>query len=414
MTLTDTRIKAAKPKGARYRIKDGLGLYLEVMPSGSRFWRYRYKLNGRENLFAMGEWCSAPCGETPEQAHARRDVARFTLAEARIERQRARDIVQRGQHPLVAKKAERLAQTLSKANTFETVSREFIALRIGSWSASHRQRFEGFMAANVYPDIGPLPVREVSSAAILALLRKVEARKATSLASTGRGIIGQVFRYAIAIGKADNDPTVALRGALTPHTTEHHRPLERGDIPEFFEALACMSRTNRQTQIALRLLAYLFPRPIELRSAPWSEFALDEAEWRLPPKRMKMRRPHIVPLSMQAVAILRELQVITGRQQWLFPNARRPMDCMSHNTLNAVIERMGFGGRFTPHGFRATASTMLHEAGLDTRLIELQLAHQDKNKSRASYNHSARLPERKVMMQAWANMLDAMTNRPAI
>src|SRR5215510_1350097 len=175
MPLTDTRIKAAKPKDARYRIKDGLGLYLEVMPSGSRFWRYRYKLNGRENLFAMGEWCSAPYGETPEQAHARRDVGRFTLAEARIERQRARDMVKRGQHPLVAKKAERLAQTLSNANTFETVSREFIALRIGNWSASHRKRFEGFMAANVYPDIGALPVREVSSAAVLALLRKVEA-----------------------------------------------------------------------------------------------------------------------------------------------------------------------------------------------------------------------------------------------
>src|SRR5262249_3741 len=184
-------------------------------------------------------------------------------------------------------------------------------------------------------------------------------------------------------------------------------------IQEFFAALTSRIHTNRQTQIALRLLAYLFPRPIELRSAPWSEFNLDEAEWRLPPKRMKMRRPHIVPLSTQAAAILPELHVSTGRQQWLFPNVRRPMDCMSQNTLNALIERMGFAARFSAHGFRATASTMLHEAGFDTRLIELQLAHQDRNKSRASYDHSARLPERKAMMQHWADFLDAMVNRPA-
>lgn len=408
--LTDSAIKAAKPRPKRYRIKDAAaaGLYLEVMPSGSKFWRYRYKLAGKEGLYALGEWCAAPDGEKPEQAEARRSAGRFTLAEARIERQRLRAMVKRGQHPLAAKKAERLAMMHSSANTFEAVAREFVETRGGGWSASHRNRFERFMEANVYPDIGASPIRDVTSATLLALLRKVEARDATSLANTGRGLIGQVFRYAIATGKADNDPTVALRGALRSHETEHHAPLGRADMPAFFEALDTKSRTNRQTQIALRLLAYLFPRPVELRSAPWSEFDLDAAEWRIPAERMKMRRPHVVPLSTQAVALLRELHTLTGRGTWLFPNARRPKDHMSHNTFNAVIERMGFAGRFSAHGFRATASTMLHEAGFDTRLIELQLAHQDNNKSRASYDHSARLPERRTMMQAWADMLDAL------
>ncbi len=409
MPLTDTRIKAAKPKAKRYRLNDGHGLKLEVSLAGGRFWRYRYRINGKENLYTLGEWGVAPDGETAEQALDRRSAGRFTLAEARIERQRLRDMVVRGQHPLAAKKAERLAQTHSNANTFEAVAREFVAKRGGGWSASHRKRFERFMDANVYPDIGATPVRDVPSATVLALLRKVEEREATSLATTGRGLIGQVFRYAIATGKAENDPTAALRGALQAHDTEHHKPLQRTDIPTFFAALSAKSRTNRQTEIALRLLAYVFTRPVELRTAPWSEFDLDAAEWRIPAERMKMKRPHVVLLPTQAIALLRELHTITGRQRWLFPNARRPRDHMSHNTLNSVIDRMGFGdGKFSAHGFRATASTMLHETGFDTRLIELQLAHQDQNKSRASYDHSARLPERRAMMQAWADMLDSL------
>jgi integrase len=377
------------------------------MPSGSRFWRYRYKLKGKENLFALGQWCVAPNGEMPEQARTRREGGRFTLAEARIERQRLRDTVKSGQHPLAGKNAERLAQAVSNANTFEAVTREFVALRASKWSASHLRRFENIMAADVYPYISDLPIRDVSATAVLALLRKVEARGATSLANTGRGMIGQVMRYAIATGKADNDPTSALQGALTTHSTEHHRPIPRAEIVGFFQALAITGRTNPQTQIALRLLAYLFPRPTELRSAPWSEFDLDGCEWRVDEKRMKMRRPHIVPLPAQTVALLRELHRLTGSRPWLFPNIRRPNHYMSHNTFNTAIHRIGFGGKFSAHSFRATASTMLHEVGFDTRLIELQLAHQDRNKSRASYDHSARLPERKAMMQAWADFLEA-------
>jgi integrase len=188
---------------------------------------------------------------------------------------------------------------------------------------------------------------------------------------------------------------------------QHHPPLERADLPAFFDALSA-DGAGRPTEIAIRLMAYLFSRTIELRASSWREFDLDRAEWRIPASRMKMGRPHVVPLPDQAVALLRELHAHTGHQHWLFPNTRRPKTYMGGTTINRVIERMGFLDRFTAHGFRATASTLLHEAGFDSRLIEMQLAHQDRNKSRASYDHSARLPERRQMMQSWADMLDEM------
>jgi integrase len=193
-----------------------------------------------------------------------------------------------------------------------------------------------------------------------------------------------VFRYAIATGKADTDPTLALRGALETREVQHHPPLERADLPAFFEALGA-DGARRPTEIAIRLMAYLFSRTIELRAASWGEFDLDRAEWRIPASRMKMGRPHVVPLPTQAVALLRELHALTGDQQWLFPNTRRPRTYMGGTTINRVIERMGFLDRFTVHGFRATASTLLHEVGFDSRLIEMQPAHQDRNRSRASY-----------------------------
>ncbi len=409
MPLTDTRIRNAKPKGYRYRLSDNHGLALEVSPVGGRYWRYRYRLEGRENIYAAGDWCAAPVGETPEQAEKRRTAGHLTLAEARIERGKWRALVVKGSHPVHAKRADKLAAAASNANTFDAVAAEFEQKRGQEWGDIYRSHFKRFLERDVSPDIGALPVRDVDSAQVLALLRKVEDRGSHSQAVAGRSYIGQVFRYAIATGKAASDPTYALRGALTTREVEHHPPLERTDIPRFFDTLS-KARANRQTEIAVRLLAYLFTRTAELRSAPWAEFDLDNAEWRIPATRMKMARPHVVPLPSQAVALLRELRAITGRQQWLFPNARHPKTYMGATTINRVIERMGFLDRFTAHGFRATASTLLHEAAFDSRLIELQLAHQDRNKSRASYDHSARLAERRQMMQSWADMLDTLSD----
>jgi integrase len=407
MPLTDRRIRNAKSKRRRYRLSDAHGLALEVSPAGGRYWRYRYRLDGKENIFAAGEWCSAPYGETVEQAEKRRGSGRLTLAEARIERVKWRAMVVRGSHPLHARRAEKLVAAASNANTFDAVAAEFVQKRGQEWGSVYRKNFTRYLERDVSPDIGSLPIREVNSAQVLAILRKVEARGSLSAAAAGRSYIGQVFRYAIATGKADIDPTFALRGALETRIVQHHPPLERADLPAFFEALNA-DGASRPTEIAIRLMAYLFSRTIELRAASWGEFHLDRAEWRIPASRMKMGRPHVVPLPTQAVALLRELHALTGDQQWLFPNTRRPKTYMGGTTINRVIERMGFLDRFTAHGFRATASTLLHEAGFDSRLIEMQLAHQDRNKSRASYDHSARLPERRQMMQSWADMLDEM------
>ena len=411
--LTDASIRAAKPKAGRYRISDGHGLALEVSPAGGKHWRYRYELAGKEYLYALGEWCTAPDGETAEQAGARRAAGRFTLAEARAERQRCRDMVKLGRHPLNAKKADQQARAHSSANTFEAVAREFVEKRGSGWSDNHRARFESFMQRDVYPAVGALPVRDVTASAVLAILRTVEDRGATDMAGLGRGFIGQVFRYALATGRCDSDPTLAMRGALKAHTKQHHAPLERADMPAFFSALAAVP-LDRPTEIAVRLLAYLFVRPGELREAQWTEFSLDQAEWRIPGERMKMGSPHVVPLPSQAATLLRELQALTGHTPWLFPHSQRPRECMSDGALGRTVKRVlmalndGKSRRFTPHGYRATASTLLHETGVESRLIELQLAHQDRDQSRASYDHSARLPERRQMMQAYADLLDEL------
>ncbi len=409
MPLTDVRIRNAKPRARRYRLTDGNGLSLEISPSGGRYWRYRYRLGNKENLFAAGEWFPRPAGESAEDAAKRRAAGKLTLSEARIEREKWRALVASGSHPVLAKRAERLVAAASNANTFDALTTEFVDQRGAKWGDVHRRRFVALMKTDVSPDIGVLPIRAVTPAQVLATLRKIEDRGALTVATIARFSIGQVFRYAIATGKADTDPTLALRQALKTHTVKHHSPLEKADFPGFFAALG-NAGAGRHTEIAVRLLAYLFPRTVELRAACWPEFDLDRAEWRIPSSRMKMRRPHVVPLPTQAVVLLRELHGITGHQHWLFTNVRRPKAPMAATTINRVIERMGFRDRFTAHGFRATASTMLHEAGFDSRLIELQLAHQDRNKSRASYDHSARLPERLKMMQWWADTVDALAS----
>jgi integrase len=407
MALTDIKIKNAKAKAQRYRLSDANGLAVEVTPAGGKYWRYRYRLNGKENLFAGGEWSGSPVGEKPEEAQARRADGRLTLAEARIGRQQWRADVKAGLHPRVAAQARELIGEHSRAQTFDAVAAEFIEKRGKEWSQGHRDNLKRFLERDISPGVGSLPIRSIQTSQLLTLLRRVEERDAISVAALGRGYLGQIFRYAIQVSKADYDPTAGLRGALERRYSKHHEPLSQADIVPFFAALT-QAGGNRETKIAVQLMAYTFARTIELRCAPWTEFDLEKADWRLPKERMKMRRPHIVPLARQAVELLEELRELTGRRQFLFPNTRRPQTFMGATTINRVIERMGYLDRFTAQGFRATASTMLHEAGFSSELIERQLAHMEKNKSKASYDHSARLPERRLMMQSWADMLDEM------
>jgi integrase len=402
--LTDTKIRNAKKPG---KLTDAGGLYLQVMPSGSKLWRYRYRIAGKENLFALGDYVKEPSGETVEEKRARIRDGRLSLLEARTERDKCRGLVKQGIHPSHNRQAQRVAQVAENENTFEAIAREWIEQRRAKWSGYYLNQVERTLEADAFPYIGTLPMRSITAAHLLEIIKRTEKRGAETVAILLRQWLSAIFRYAVATLRADADPAAALKGAIHRPKVEHRQPLARKDIPEFIKALDSHGGF-RTTAIAMRLLMLTFVRTVELRAAEWSEFDLERAEWRIPAERMKMREPHIVPLSAQAVELLRELYTLTGGQRLLFPNYRRPKSCMTATTLNRALERMGYGGKFSGHGFRATASTMLNEMGYRSDLIERQLAHAERSKVRASYNQAEYMPERIAMMQAWANLIDEM------
>jgi integrase len=405
MALSDAKIRNAKPRAHRYRLTDTHGLALEISPSGNRLWRYRYRINGKENLFAAGEWCQAPIGETAEQAAERQQGGRMTLAEARHARVTWRGQVKTGHHPRLVRATARLLAAQSNATTFRAVAEEFKTQRGSTWSARHRQRFDQIMRDDIFPELGDLPIAAVTPAHVLAALRKIEARGVKTVAAAARSLTGQVFRYAVASHKATQDPTRALAGALAKHEIRNYPPLAREEIGPFVRAIEATG-SNLQTKIAARLLLLTLVRTIELRGARWDEVSGDL--WRIDPERMKMRRPHIVPLSRQATELLKQLRPITGSGALLFPNVRNPGRPMGGSTLWMMFFNAGYGGVFSPHGFRSTASTLLREDGFDDRAIELSLAHVDRNKSRASYDHSTLIEPRRFMLQQWADLIDRL------
>jgi integrase len=406
MPLTDTRIRQTKKSDKPQKLTDGGGLYLEVRPSGAKLWRYRYRIGGKENVFAAGEYAEPPARETPEQTAARQADERLTLQEARIKRVEWRALVKQGVHPSHSRKARSAAKAADNANTFEAVAREWIADRSikKQWTPYYLKQVERFMETDVYPHVGKLAIRGISAAQMLEILTRV-GKRAPTVALLLRQWCSGVFSYAVSTLRADGDPMVALKAAVTRPKVEHRKPLARADIPGFLKKVD-EAGGYRTTAIALRLLLLTWVRPIELRGAQWPEFDLDAVEWRIPGERMKMREPHIVPLSTQAVELLRELQKLTGGGKWLFPNYRRPETYMTGTTMNRALERMGYAGRFSSHGFRSTASTILNELGYDENWIERQLAHGERNKSRAAYNRAQHLPERRQMMQEWADLID--------
>lgn len=398
MPLTDAKIRNAKPGPQPSKLTDGGGLYVEVRPNGTKLWRYRYRIAGKENVFAIGEY--------PD----------ISLAEARSEHGKARALVKQGVHPSHHRQAERLSGHAANANTFEVVANEWIAKKSVHWTPYYQRQVENFLAADVFPYIGKLPIRSVTAAHLLEVIRRVESRGAVTVALLVRQWSSAIFRYAVATLRADNDPAAALRGAIHRPKIEHRKPLSREQIVDFMRELERYGG-YRTTVIALRLMLLTFVRTVELRKAAWSEIDLENAQWRIPADRMKMREPHIVPLSRQAVALLKELHTYTGGRGFLFPNYRRPKECMTATTLNRALERMGFNGKnsigFSAHGFRATASTILNEMGYRPDVIERQLAHAERDKVRASYNHAEYMHERKAMMQAWADLLDNPTQKAA-
>jgi integrase len=393
MALTDTKIRNAKPGDKPIKLTDGHGLYLEVRPTGAKLWRYRYRIGGKENLFAVGEYPA------------------LGLAEARAKRVDARELVRQGIHPAHDRRAARLAAHAAHANTFETVAREWLSKKKPGWSVYYTRQVERVLGIDLFPYVGALPIRSVTAAHVMEVVRRVEGRTAPSTALTVRQWASAIFRYAVATLRADADPAAALKGAIHRPRIKHATPLSRKEIADFARALDSYGG-NRTTIIALRLMLLTFVRTKELRTAPWTELDFDRAEWRIAAQRMKMREVHIVPLSRQAVALLRELHTITGQCGFLFPNYRNPESCMAATTLNRALERMGFCGKgtigFSAHGFRATASTILNEFGFRSDVIERQLAHADRNKVRASYNQGEYLEERRAMMQQWADLTDEL------
>jgi integrase len=390
--LTDTACKNAKPKDKPYRLSDEKGLYLEVMPNGSKYFRLKYRYESKEKRLAFGVY--------PETS----------LKEARNKREEARKQLAQGIDPGETRKAMKAAQS-ADADSFEVVAREWIAKFAQKWSERHRLHIEQYLKKDVFPFLGSRPVREITAPELLSMLRRIESRGALETAKRTREYCGQVFRYAVATGRAERDPTGDLRGALASAKTKHHAsitdPQAIGDLLRAIEGY----KGAAVTRAAMSLAPLVFVRPGELRQAEWAEFNLDGAEWRIPAEKMKMRDPHIVPLSTQAVVILRELHPLTGRGRYVFPSARTPSGdrCMSENAVLAALRRMGYAkDEMTGHGFRSMASTLLNEQGWHRDAIERQLAHAERNAVRAAYNYAEHLPERRKMMQAWADYLDGL------
>lgn len=387
MSLSDVKARNAKPQSKPYKIADGEGLFLLVMPSGSKYWRLKYFFSGKEKLLALGVY--------PE----------ITLADARERRSHARKVLAAGNDPGEAKKEARRVATLNAANTFEAVSREWYENRKHEWVPTTAVTVLARLERHILPKLGRKPIADINAPEVLAMLRVVEGRGTLETARRVMQICGQVFMYAIATGRAERNPVPDLRGAIKTPVAKHHSYLNATDLPEYLRQLDVYDG-SLQTKLALRFLLLTFVRTNELRGAEWTEIDWDNAEWRIPAERMKMRELHVVPLSRQAVAVLRELERFTGYRQFVFPNHHNPATFMSENTMLYALYRMGYHSRATGHGFRSTASTILNEHGFAADVIERQLAHNERNSVRAAYNHAQYLPERRRMMQWWADYLD--------
>jgi len=389
---SDRAIRSAKPTDKPQKLRSGGGLYLLLNPNGSRWWRFKYRFAGKEKLLSLGTY--------PDTS----------LADARDKRDAARKLLAAGIDPGEQRKAERVAGTERAANSFEVIAREWIAKRSPGWVDSHTSRIVLRLENDVFPWLGARPIAEITPAELLACVRRVESRGAVESAHRVLQNCGQIFRYAVATTRASSDPTRDLRGALTPVKGSHHAAItDQKSVGALLRAIDEYAGSF-VTRCALRLAPLVFVRPGELRNAEWAEFDLDAAQWNIPATRMKMREPHLVPLSTQSVAILRELHKLTGQGRYVFPGARSRQRPMSNNAVLAALRRMGYEkDAMSGHGFRAMARTIMDEV-LHVRAdyIEHQLAHAVRDPNGRAYNRTAHLPERQAMMQQWADYLDAL------
>lgn len=390
MPLSDTTIRTAKPKDKLYRLTDANGLCLEVTTTGSKLWRYRYRFNGSAKMLALGAYPAV------------------TLLKARQLRDGARQLLIEGTDPGEQKKTAKQAQKV-EGLTFETLAREWFAYNAPRWAESTTYKAKLYLENDLIPGIGARPVKAITRPDLVELVRKVEARGTLNAAGKIRQWLHQIFRYGLAKGVVDANPATDLSVvAAPPKAARHHPHVTFAELPELL-AKNEAANIHPITRHAIRLLALTAVRPGELRQAPWAEFDLDHATWTIPAERMKARRPHIVPLPRQAVAILRELQELTGRYELVFAGAN-PERPMSENTVNKALRLIGYEGRQTGHGFRHLLSTELNGRGYNKDWIERQLAHGDSDEIRGTYNHAAYVEQRRNMMQAWADSIEALCN----
>ncbi|MDX7987342.1 DUF4102 domain-containing protein [Xenorhabdus sp. 12] len=389
MKLTARQVDTCKSKGKDYKLSDGGGLYLLVKQSGSKYWRLKYRINHKEKLLALGVY--------PE----------VSLAEARKKREEAKKLIAEGQNPSIDKKQKKLASQHKLNNTFEAITREWHKSKADRWSLRYRDEIIDTFEKDIFPYIGHRPISEIKPLELLEVLKKLEVRGALEKMRKVRQRSGEVFKYAIVTGRAEYNPAPDLASALASPKKQHFPFLTAQELPFFLKDLSAYTGSVI-TKTATRIIMLTGVRTQELRYARWEDIDLDNAIWEIPEHIMKMKRPHIVPLSQQCVVLLKALKLITGDYPLVFIGRNNRSKPISKESINQVIELLGYKGRLTGHGFRHTMSTILHEQGYNTAWIETQLAHVDKNSIRGTYNHAQYLEGRREMMQWYADYMEIL------
>jgi len=397
MALTDSKVRQAKPTEKTYRLADEKGLYLEVHTNGSRYWRHKYRFNQKEKRMAYGVY--------PD----------VSLKDARDKRDNTRKLLADGVDPSLVKKAQQVSLSEAHTNNFEAIAREWFATKMQDKSDSHKDRTLRALKRDLFPHLGALPIGDITPPMLLAVLRKIESRGAVETAHRAKQTAGQIFRFAVSSGRAERDPSSDLTGALKPPKKKHLAsitdPKEVGNLMLAIEGF----QGTATVMAALKLSPILFSRPGELRHMEWDEINFESEQWEIPAEKMKIGQPHIVPLPKQAIAILKDHQLLTGRGKYVFPSARGASRPLSDNGVRTALRTLGYDNdTMTPHGFRATARTLLDEVlGFRIEWIEQQLAHTVRDPQGRAYNRTKHLPQRKDMMQKWADYLDNLKAQAA-
>ena len=389
--LTELGIKKAKAGDKDKKLSDGQGLYLLLTTSGSKYWRLKYRFDKKEKVFAIGVWPGV------------------SLTEARERRNEAKLILKSGNDPSLVKKNQKLNQHIQQTNTFGSIAQEWLEMKRKEWKEDHFHDVKRAIEIHLLPDLGHRPISEITSADLLMVLKKIEAQGKYEAAHRARQKCEAIFRYASLSQRCDNNPASNLKGTLPSPKKKKQNSLEPSHLPEFLQKMDKYDGSII-TKLALRFVLLTLVRTTEIRFATWKEFELESEEpiWRIPEERMKMGREHLVPLSRQAMGVIREVRKFSQGEEYVFHQLNNPQKAMSENTMLFAMYRMGYHDRATVHGIRATASTLLNEKGFNPDVIERLLAHQDGNKARAAYNRAEYMEDRRKLLQWWADYLDSL------